>query len=706
MTTQRRFARRTGVRRLISHYSILFLALLFSVPSLTMLRASASASDLDLSFGNNGIVITNHDDFDEINDLVIQPDGKIVAAGESAPFDVLKSHSRMIVARYNVDGSLDAAFGNNGIVTTAVGDQAIANAVALQGDGKIVVAGSGGTNNQTSFVAVRYNPNGSLDDSFGNGGIVITSVGSFARLHAVAIQSNGKIVAAGDAMIVHLGFFTQVFTVVRYNTDGSLDTTFDGDGVSETAVELSPPASVPFGLALQNDQKIVLAGTCVSSFSEFCLARYNTDGSLDTTFDGDGLVVTGFDSFAGGSAQDIVIQPDGKILAAGSRFGDGSIDAVLARYNADGSLDTTFDDDGKVITPGFMFSVHALALQADGRIIAVGQSLDTFSVLRMAVARYTSTGMLDNTFAGGSILTPSFAFVNSRANAVAVQTDGRIVVGGLTNFDSQGGSLLGDFGLLRLGDPVNLAPVVTITGPPSGSAFAVNTPVNFTATFTDDTNDAHQIIWRFISAPQPGPASVAVASATPGPITTTHTFTEPGVYTIALHVLDNDFLSGIATTVDGIPALVVIYDPNGGSVSGGGWIDSPPGAFVANPTATGRANFAFRSRYQNGANVPTGNAEFLFAPGGLKFRSTTYEWLVVSGRHALCKGTGTINGSGDYHFMLTSIDGDQPGAGGEDKLRIRIWSDSNGPIYDNQPNAPEIAAPTTALGGGSIVIHH
>ena len=704
MTQERRFARRTGVRRLISHYSILLVALLFSLPSLTMLRASASASDLDPSFDSDGIVTTNHDEFDEINDLVIQPDGKIVVAGESAPFDVFRSRSRMIVARYNIDGSLDATFGNNGIVTTAVGEQALASAVALQADGKIVVVGSGGTMNQTSFVVVRYNPNGSLDDTFGNGGIVTTSVTSFARLHDVAIQSDGKIVAAGDAMIPDFAFITNVFTVARYNIDGSLDTTFDGDGVSQAVVGVSPQTAVPWGLALQDDQKIVLAGTCVSSFSEFCLARYNSDGSPDSTFDGDGLVVTGFDSSAGASAKDVVIQPDGKILAAGSRFGDGSIDAVLARYNADGSLDTTFDGDGKVITPGSLFSVHALALQADGRIIAVGQIIDTFSFLRLTVARYTSTGALDNTFAGGSLVTPAFAFVHSRGNAVAVQTDGRIVAGGLTNFGSQGGSLIGDFGLLRLGEPVNLAPVVTITGPPSGFAFAVNTPVNFTASFTDDTNDAHQIIWRFISAPQPGPASVAVASATPGPVTTTHTFTEPGVYTIALHVLDKDFLSGIATTVDGVQALVVIYDPNGGSVSGGGWIDSPPGAFVAMPAKTGKANFAFVARYQNGANVPTGNTQFQFSAGDLNFQSTGYDWLVVSGRFALCKGTGTID-RGNYRFMLTSIDGDQPGGGGQDKVRIRIWSDSDGLVYDNQLNAPETDAPTTALGGGSIKFH-
>jgi uncharacterized delta-60 repeat protein len=704
MTQERRRVRRTGVRRLIAHYSILFVTLLFSVASLTTLQVSAGAADLDPSFDNDGMVVTNNDQFDEINDLVIQPDGKIVVAGETAPFDPLQSHSQIIVARYNADGSLDPTFGNNGIVTTAVGDQAIANAATLQPDGKIVVVGSGGNMNQTSFVVVRYNPNGSLDGAFGNGGIVTTSVTTFARLHDVAIQPDGKIVAAGDAFIPDFAFFTNVFTVARYNPDGSLDTTFDGDGVSQAVVGVSPQTAVAWGLALQNDQKIVLAGTCISSFSEFCLARYNSDGSADSTFDGDGLVVTGFESDFGASADDVVVQPDGKILAGGARFGDGLIDGVLARYNGDGSLDSTFEGDGKVITSGFQFSVHALALQADGRIVAVGQSIDTFSLLRLTVARYTASGAPDNTFAGGNLATPAFAFVHSRGNAVAVQTDGRIVAGGLTNFGSQGGSPIGDFGLIRLGEPVNRAPVVTITGPPSGSAFAVNTPVNFTASFTDDTNDAHQIIWRFVSVPQPGPASVAVAGATPGPVTTTHTFTEPGVYTIELHVLDADFLSGIATTIDGVPALVVIYDPNGPSVSGGGWIDSPPGALVAMPATTGKANFAFVARYQDGANVPTGNTQFRFSAGDLSFQSTGYEWLVVSGRFVVCKGAGTINGS-NYRFMLTGIDGDQPGGGGQDKLRIRIWSDSGGLVYDNQLNAPETDAPTTPLGGGNIAFH-
>ena len=278
------------------------------------------------------------------------------------------------------------------------------------------------------------------------------------------------------------------------------------------------------------------------------------------------------------------------------------------------------------------------------------------------------------------------------------------MAGGFANFTVEGAAFLSDFALVRYGVPANRAPVVTMTGPSSGAVFAVNTPLDFTGSFSDDTNDAHQVVWRFIAAPQPGPAEVAVSSATPGPFTTTHTFTQPGVYKVTLIVLDNDLLSGITTTVNGIEAIVVIYDPNGSWVSGGGWIDSPPGAFVAMPAETGKANFAFVARYQDGANVPTGNTQFQFNAGDLNFLSTSYDWLVVSGRFALCKGTGTING-GNYRFMLTSIDGDQPGGGGQDKMRIRIWSDSDGLVYDNQLNAPETDAPTTALGGGSITFH-
>jgi hypothetical protein len=164
--------------------------------------------------------------------------------------------------------------------------------------------------------------------------------------------------------------------------------------------------------------------------------------------------------------------------------------------------------------------------------------------------------------------------------------------------------------------------------------------------------------------------------------------------------------TGSASTINELDLLVVIYDPGAGFVTGGGWINSPAGAYVPNPSLAGKANFGFVSRYHYGAMVPTGNTEFQFKTGSLNFHSTSYEWLVVAGKKAQYKGSGKINGTGEYDFMLTAIDGQQPGGDGMDKFRIRIWDRTNGGlIYDNQLNAADSDDPTTLLGGGSIVIH-
>jgi hypothetical protein len=145
---------------------------------------------------------------------------------------------------------------------------------------------------------------------------------------------------------------------------------------------------------------------------------------------------------------------------------------------------------------------------------------------------------------------------------------------------------------------------------------------------------------------------------------------------------------------------VVIYDPDGGFVTGGGWINSPAGAYIPNPALTGKATFGFVSKYQKGANVPTGNTEFQFKVADLNFKSTSYDWLVIAGTKAQYKGIGTINGAGEYRFMLTAIDGSP------DKFRIKIWDKATGGlVYDNQLGAADDADPTTSIGGGSIVIH-
>lgn len=152
--------------------------------------------------------------------------------------------------------------------------------------------------------------------------------------------------------------------------------------------------------------------------------------------------------------------------------------------------------------------------------------------------------------------------------------------------------------------------------------------------------------------------------------------------------------------------LLAAYDPTAGYVTGGGWFNSPVGAYTANPSLTGKASFGFVSKYQNGASIPTGNTELPFRAADLNFKSTVYEWMVIAGARVQYTGSGKINGVGDYRFMLTAIDGQVNGGGGSDKLRIRIWNSSGGGlVYDNQMNAPDSNDPTTVLGGGSIIIH-
>jgi hypothetical protein len=176
----------------------------------------------------------------------------------------------------------------------------------------------------------------------------------------------------------------------------------------------------------------------------------------------------------------------------------------------------------------------------------------------------------------------------------------------------------------------------------------------------------------------------------------------PGVYTLTLGVDDGHGGEGFSNS-----ELFVVYDPSEGFVTGGGWINSPAGAYVADPTLIGKATFGFVSKYEKGAIVPTGETEFQFKVANLNFHSSSYDWLVVAGARAQYKGVGKINGTGDYGFMLTAIDGQVNDGGGVDKFRMKIWDKANGEVlvYDNKLGASDDALPSTALGGGQIVIH-
>jgi hypothetical protein len=253
----------------------------------------------------------------------------------------------------------------------------------------------------------------------------------------------------------------------------------------------------------------------------------------------------------------------------------------------------------------------------------------------------------------------------------------------------------------------NPGPVASITGPASGAIYAVGTSVNFAGSFTDNAGDVHTAQWSFVSNTESITQAGSANEAT-GAVSASYTFTAAGVYLVSLTVADQcgHISTENVVSPDGLTAMVVVYDPNGGFVTGGGWIDSPAGAYTANPELTGRASFGFVSKYQRGATVPTGNSEFQFRVANFNFHSTVYEWLVVAGARAQYKGSGTVNGTGNYGFLLTAIDGQINGGGGVDKFRIKIWDKNNGNaiVYDNQLNAPDSADPSTVLGGGSIVI--
>lgn len=244
-------------------------------------------------------------------------------------------------------------------------------------------------------------------------------------------------------------------------------------------------------------------------------------------------------------------------------------------------------------------------------------------------------------------------------------------------------------------------PSVIITSPSSGAIYPVGAAVSFAGNFGGDNCNSHTAVWTFDSISQS-----AVVNESNYTVTANHAFSSAGIYLVTLTVNNNCGGTGTANTIDDLIAMVVVYDPGGGFVTGGGWIDSPFGAYTANPTLTGRASFGFNSKYQRGANMPTGNTEFQFRVADFNFKSTSYDWLVVSGAKVQFKGSGSVNNMGNFGFMLSAIDGQINGGGGTDKFRLKIWDKVNGNvIYDNQLGGGDNDHPRTEIGGGSIIIH-
>lgn len=388
---------------------------------------------LDNTFGTNGRVITDISaEENEARDIVIQPDGKIVVAGRS----IAGIYNQFALARYNTNGSLDNTFGSGGLLVTNVsaGDDVI-RGMALQPDGKIVVVGYAGVANEYLAI-VRYNTNGTLDNTFATNGIdsllIIDNPGDGDRSvpNDVKIQSDGKIVVAG---LVKNSVGVERFAIVRYNTNGTLDASF-GSGGKQIIVYGAGDGELE-SLAIQTDGKIVIAGHYDNGGDrDIYVGRINQFG-MDNSFGTNGNVTYDF-----GSGDDevwtLALQNDGKIVVAGNVSNGSDKDFGLLRYDASGVLDNTFGTAGAVITElGANIDDYPLQaiMQPDNKILVAGVQFGTTQDL--VIARYNANGTLDNAFGTNGLVIEDINNTDDIAFDIALQSDGKIVITGVSDGD-------------------------------------------------------------------------------------------------------------------------------------------------------------------------------------------------------------------------------------------------------------------------------
>lgn len=388
-------------KKILDYFSILLL-----LTGLTINAQAQNAGDLDPSFGSGGIVGERFHESAYFSDVVVQPDGKIVVVGSTfMPTSPLGAHTGMI-ARFNSDGTLDLSFDedgyNNNFIMKGI------NTVVLQPDGKILIGGLEQTGNANHMAVARFNPDGSLDETFNGTGKVITTIGTESVVTSMQVLSNGKIIAAGYARITGN---LQDIAMIRLNADGTLDTGFGTNGRVATHLYSQ---DYSYDSAIQADGKIILVGYTIEPVANQKLGailRYNPDGTLDTDF-GDGGKT--FRTETGNAeSRGIAVQSDGKLIVVGNGH-------PPLRYNSDGTFDTAFDSLG-------VYS-YSVLLQPDAKILVGGFSLEGGSGY-FAVARYNSDGTVDTGFGNSGKTTTAFSN-NTWVKSMALQPDGKIIAGG------------------------------------------------------------------------------------------------------------------------------------------------------------------------------------------------------------------------------------------------------------------------------------
>jgi len=362
-------------------------------PDFAVVRYNANGN-VDTSFGNNGAVITDFGlSFDLSFAMAVQSDSKIILAGNSTVTD-----SDVALARYHTDGAFDASFGaGNGMVTSDIaGFSDNGHSIAILTDGKILVSGA----SLGDFLLRKYASDGTVDSGFSGGLGYVTShlqFGGFDSASAMAVQPDEKIVLVGSSDVGG----NDDIALVRYNSDGTLDSSFNATGI--VIYDINGHDDTLNDIALQPDEKIVVVGSYGDSATDFGLlvARYNSDGSLDTSFSLDGIALINIEGSQEGGAA-VVIQPDGKILVGGdggfnNSGGDGG-EYFLVRFNSDGTLDNSFGNgDGMSVVDlgGGSDTLNDIALLSDGSILAAGSMSRNIVDVEFALVRFKPDGTLD-----------------------------------------------------------------------------------------------------------------------------------------------------------------------------------------------------------------------------------------------------------------------------------------------------------------------
>lgn len=413
----------------MNRYAFLMTAYLLFIAG----KCAAQAGSLDPSFGTGGKVNT---DLMGKNDLAtaiaMQADGKIVVAGTGEN----GFNNNFAVVRYKHDGKVDSSFGTSGRVMTEVAIGSIpchVQTVLVQPDGKILLTGFTDNSVDVDFVAIRYMPDGTLDAGFGTGGKVANTTATGYAMHGSSVlQPDGKILVCGTVMTAT----DADYAVVRYKSDGALDSSFNGTGIAVYS-NSSVQSEMCMAIKLQPDGKIVLggySGTPGVFGWHFTVIRLNADGTPDLTFGVSGRqTIPIADAFDNGMS--LALQPDGKIIVAGytSTVAAPKNNFSMARFLANGSADASFGIGGKVITAIGASDdyARAVSVQMDGKIVLAGQTVAS-SRLDFAIVRYNSDGALDTSFnATGKVITDvSMEGRDNMANDMVIQPDGKILVAG------------------------------------------------------------------------------------------------------------------------------------------------------------------------------------------------------------------------------------------------------------------------------------